>query len=139
MDRELQRDYGVPLEWYDVLIKLWLAPGKRLRMSDLAEQALLSRSWLTRRVMQLEEGGLVLRYPAGPEDGRGVVAAMTDEGQRVFAELERSHARSIADHFSQFVTDEEAVIVARCLGRIAEAGRAALTEPIDSTASAPFP
>ena len=122
MDIELQRDCDVPIEWYDVLIKLWLAPGRRLRMSELAEQVLLSRSWLTRRVMQLEKAGLVTRCPAG-EDRRGVLATMTNEGERVFANLEKSHSRSIEEHFSRFVDDEEAAIIRECFGRIARHGR----------------
>ena len=61
MESDLRRDCGVPLVWYDVMIKIWVAPGRRIRMAELAEQALLSRSWLTRRVVQLEQAGLVTR------------------------------------------------------------------------------
>jgi DNA-binding MarR family transcriptional regulator len=124
-EAELRRDCGVPLAWYDVLIKVWLAPGHRLRMADLADQVLLSRSWLTRRVDQLEEAGLVRREHVG-EDGRGVLAVMTEQGLETFAAMERSHTRSIEEHFSSLLTrDEAAVLVAAC-GRIAIAGRASL-------------
>ena len=133
MDTELLRDCGVPLEWYDVLIKLWIAPGRALRMSELANQVLLSRSWLTRRVMQLEKAGLVTRCPAGPEDRRGVLATMTPEGQRVFANLEKSHARSIENHFSKFVSEQEAAVIRECFARIARQGR----ESIHSQPSGP--
>ncbi len=121
-DREMQRDCGVPMVWYDVLIKLWLAPGKSLRMSELADQALLSRSWLTRRVIQLEDAGLVSRTSADG-DGRGVAATMTDKGKRVFLELEKSHARSIERHFSQHLNAEEAAVISSAFDRIARAGR----------------
>ena len=129
LDDELQRDCGIPLDWYDVLIKLWIAPDKSLRMSELAEQVLLSRSWLTRRVMQLEGAGLVKRHSADSSDRRAVVATMTAEGQRVFAALERSHSRSIDKHFSAYMTTEEAAVIRRVFQRIGADGRAALLDP----------
>ena len=82
-DNELRRDCGIPMVWYDVLVKLWLAPEQSLRMSELADQALLSRSWLTRRVIQLEQAGLVERTSADG-DRRGVRATMTEKGKQVF-------------------------------------------------------
>src|SRR3954447_1377314 len=85
MDAELRSDCGVPLAWYDVLIEISKAPGQAMRMSELADQVLLSRSWLTRRVAQLERAGLVERRAAA-KDGRGVVAAMTPSGREKFAE-----------------------------------------------------
>jgi DNA-binding MarR family transcriptional regulator len=72
-DDELQRECGTSLQVYDVLIRIWLAPEHTLRMSELAESALLSRSWITRRVDRLEQSGLVERLPAGDDD----LAALT--------------------------------------------------------------
>lgn len=122
MDQDLRRDCDVPLMWYDVLIKVWLAPGHTVRMRDLAQQVLLSRSWLTRRVVQLEDAGLLQRRPAD-DDGRGVVATLTPRGAEVFVGLERSHAASVRTHFSDLITDEEADVIARAYRRIAEHGR----------------
>ena len=79
MDAELQADCGVPLAWYDVLIEISNAPGHAIRMNELADKVLLSRSWLTRRVAQLEREGLVERRAASG-DGRGIIAAMTPKG-----------------------------------------------------------
>lgn len=132
MDRDLRRDCDVPLAWYDVLIKIWLAPNHRIRMAELAEQVLLSRSWLTRRVLQLENAGLVTRTGVG-DDGRGVLAAMTEHGQRVFAAMERSHAASIENHFSSHLTVEEAKVIATAFARISSAGRNALNDPRGGT------
>lgn len=117
MEHDLRRDCGVPLVWFDVMIKIWLAPEHRIRMAELAEQVLLSRSWLTRRVAQLEKAGLVRRTEAG-EDGRGVVAELTPAGLTTFAEMERSHARSIAKHFSAHISDDEARIMSAAFARI---------------------
>jgi DNA-binding MarR family transcriptional regulator len=126
-DAELRRDCDVPVVWYDVMIKIWLAPDHAIRMSDLAEQVLLSRSWLTRRVAQLEKAGLVTRTNAG-DDGRGVLAVMTERGRERFAEMERSHARSISTHFSRLLTAAEATVIEEACARIAASGRTALAE-----------
>jgi DNA-binding MarR family transcriptional regulator len=125
MERDLRRDCGVPLAWYDVLIKVWLAPGHRIRMAELAEQVLLSRSWLTRRVVQLEDAGLVTRTGAD-DDGRGVFAEMTPKGLETFGGMERSHATSIDTHFSAHLSQDEARVVSTVFGRIAAAGDTAL-------------
>jgi DNA-binding MarR family transcriptional regulator len=122
MDADLRRDCGVPLALYDVLIKLWHAADHRLRMADLADQVLLSRSWLTRRVVQLEAAGLVTRVGSG-DDGRGVLAAMTPDGIERFRQLERSHAESIRRRFSAHMSAEEATVVAEVFARIAAEAR----------------
>ena len=129
LDRELQASSdGVPLDWYDVLIKLWLAPGGELRMSELAEQVVLSRSWITRRIIQLEEAGLVTRRPANGEDRRGVLAVLTHHGRDVFKRLDDSHGDSIRRHFSDLITAEEADTVRTVLDRITLAGKTALAQ-----------
>ena len=123
MEADMRRDCGVPLVWYDVMIKIWVRPDHRIRMAELAEQALLSRSWLTRRVAQLEEAGLVARTGAG-DDGRGVFAELTPVGLETFSRMEESHARSINTHFSAHVSQEEARVMAAAFARISAASEA---------------
>ena len=94
-------------------------------MSDLADQVLLSRSWLTRRVIQLEAAGLVQRRPSG-QDRRGVIAALTPAGKRAFRAWDRSHARSIAQHFSDRLTVRDAAALERCGTALAAHARAEL-------------
>ncbi len=125
LDQDLQRDCGVPLVWYDVLVKIWRAPDHAIRMSELADQVLLSRSWLTRRVAQLEQAGLLVRR-SDDSDGRGILAMITEHGTVAFQAMEASHSRSIAAHFSAHLSGEEAHIIAIALGRIASEGRASL-------------
>jgi DNA-binding MarR family transcriptional regulator len=134
-DDELLRECGTPLQVYDVLIRIWLAPRHTLRMSELAESAVLSRSWITRRVDRLERSGLVERFSAG-DDGRGVCVRLTPEGERTFARLEASHAGSIERHFSAHITEEEALVIARVLDRVAAAAQQSLA---DSAGEAPAP
>ncbi len=126
MESDLQRDCGVPLVWYDIMIKIWVAPGRHIRMAELAQQALLSRSWLTRRVAQLEQAGLVTRAGAD-DDGRGVSVEMTATGLETFARMERSHAKSIAKHFSAHVSHDEARVMAEAFARITAAGSSPAT------------
>lgn len=122
LDDELMAECSVPLVWFDVLIKLWVAPNRSLLMSELADQVLLSRSWITRRVSQLERAGLVQRIGADG-DGRKVVATFTSEGVEVFRRLERSHASSIRRHFSDLISEDEAAVVQAVLTRVADHGR----------------
>lgn len=121
LDAELQADCGVPLAWYDVLVEISNAPGHAIRMNELADKVLLSRSWLTRRVVQLEREGLVERRAASG-DGRGIIAAMTPKGLAAFAAMEHSHSRSIRRHFSVHLDDDEAAVIAAAFGRIADRG-----------------
>src|SRR3954467_15207865 len=75
---DLERETGLALADFDVLAQLSVADGK-LRMTELAARALISRSGMTRRVARLVDEGLVRRRTAGA-DGRGVVVALTDAG-----------------------------------------------------------
>jgi DNA-binding MarR family transcriptional regulator len=124
-DDELQRECGTPLPVYDILIRIWLAPHQTLRMSELAESAVLSRSWITRRVERLERSGLVERF-SSDDDGRGVCVRLTPAGREAFARLEASHARSIERHFSAYITEDEALVIARVLNRVTAAAHRTL-------------
>jgi DNA-binding MarR family transcriptional regulator len=132
LDEELQQECGTPLQVYDVLIRIWLAPQHTLRMSELADSALLSRSWITRRVERLERSGLVERLSAD-EDGRGVRVRLTPAGRETFDLLNASHARSIERHFSSYITEDEAVVITRVLNRVTAAARESLATAGDMT------
>jgi DNA-binding MarR family transcriptional regulator len=106
-----------PLGWYDVLLELSAAPGCRLRMHELARAVVLSRSGLTRLVDRLEKVDLLRREP-DPEDGRGSFAVLTDEGAGMRERMWPVYAKGIAEHFGAHVTDEEAEVLSRVLGRV---------------------
>ena len=115
---------GLPsLGWYDVLLELSAAPGCQLRMHELASAVVLSRSGLTRLVDRLEKAGLLRREP-DPADGRGSFAVLTDEGARMREKMWPVYARGIAEHFGAHVSDEEAEVLSRALGRVRAASRA---------------
>jgi len=79
LDRELQATHGLTLPDYEILVFLSEAPGRRLQMTELAAEALLSQSRLTYRIDRLVREGLVERVPC-PEDGRRVYATLTSAG-----------------------------------------------------------
>jgi DNA-binding MarR family transcriptional regulator len=79
---------------YDVLVQLAEAPGNRLRMSDLAEAVLLSRSGLTRLVDRLQKDGLVQRQP-DPDDARGMYTVLTAKGRDTLRDASRVHLAGV--------------------------------------------
>lgn len=117
--RELREGTELPLTWYDVLVQLSEAPERRLRMQELADRVLLSKSGLTRLIDRMQQDGYVTRYPC-EDDRRGTFAQMTDEGYATIRRAAPTHMEGIVDHFADLVTDEEADVLADVLGRIVE-------------------
>ena len=94
LDRELQESHGLSLGDYDVMVHLSEAGGRSLRMSELAERLLLSRSGLTRRVDGLVRAGWVERK-ACPDDGRGSMAVLSEAGSELLREAAPTHVRGV--------------------------------------------
>ena len=120
IDHDLVAAKLPPLSTYDVLIELYEAPEHRLRMHELAERVVLSRSGLTRLVDRLEAEGLLVRDRSGA-DRRGAYAVITEHG---IAALQRTwpiYARGIAEYFARWLTLEEARILEAGFGRVLEA------------------
>jgi DNA-binding MarR family transcriptional regulator len=120
---DLESGQGFGVGWYDVLVHLAEAPGHRLRMSEMADRLLLSRSWLTRRIDQMETAGLVERR-ASEEDGRGTYAELTSAGRRAFRSASREHMKSVERYFLSHLTPSEAETLERILARITAEVRA---------------
>jgi len=98
LDAELVRAHGLPLSSYEVLLFLADAPDGRLRMSELAEGVLLSRSGLTRLVDRMERDGL-LRRERCEDDARGYYAIITDAGRELFQRARATHLDGVRDLF----------------------------------------
>jgi DNA-binding MarR family transcriptional regulator len=94
LDHELQQSHGLTLGDYDVLVHLSEAEGGSLRMSELAERLLLSRSGLTRRVDGLVRAGWVERK-ACPDDGRGSLAVLTRTGLELLRRAAPTHVAGV--------------------------------------------
>jgi DNA-binding MarR family transcriptional regulator len=98
LDAELVREHGLALTSYEVLISLADADSNRLRMGELAERLLLSRSGLTRLVDRLERQGLVRRERC-EDDGRGYFAVLTGQGTRRLRAARPAHLAGVRRHF----------------------------------------
>lgn len=98
MGAELQREHGLSMADYDVLVRLVEQPGGALRMAELADVVLQPRSSLTRIVGGLEERGLVKRERTD-DDGRGQRAVVTAAGRRTFARAQRTHLDNVRAAF----------------------------------------
>jgi DNA-binding MarR family transcriptional regulator len=94
LEQDLHAQQKIPLVSYDVLVQLAEAPGQRLRMSELAEAVLLSRSGLSRLVDRLQKDGLVLREP-DPYDARGLFTVLTDKGRDTLRDAARVHLAGV--------------------------------------------
>src|SRR3954451_3295648 len=110
LDAELASAHDLPLSSYEVLINLEAAPGRKRRMSDLADSVLLSRSGMTRLVDRLERDGLLERDHC-TADGRGCFAVLTPKGRSVLDTARPTHLDGVRERFlSQFGDDELLVL-----------------------------
>jgi DNA-binding MarR family transcriptional regulator len=122
LERELTERRGISLTWYDALLQLSEAPGQRLRMSELADSIVISRSGFSRAARRMEEAGLIARQPS-PEDGRGAYVVLTEQGRRTFLRAAAVHLRGVAEHFLRHLDEEEAAVMETVLRRIRPARR----------------
>ena len=106
LDAELIAAHGLPLSSYEVLLFLADAPSGRMRMAELADSVLLSRSGLTRLVDRLERSGLIKRVQCH-EDARGYFAQITPAGRELFDRARRTHLAGVRRLFlDRFSRDE---------------------------------
>ena len=119
LEAELQAERGLTLSAYEVLLRLRNAPGRKLRMSELAEGVFLSPSGATRVVDQLERRGFVDRCRAS-EDGRSQIASLTGAGLKELRAAAPIHVRGIREHFTKRLGPEDLDVVASALEQISE-------------------
>jgi DNA-binding MarR family transcriptional regulator len=118
LDDELQAEHHLSLAEYDALLQLAEADGHRLRMNQLADRVLLSRSGVTRLIDRLESDGLVERITC-ETDARGADAVITARGLARMRAAARTHLRGIEAYFLSHVEREELAAIERSLGRVA--------------------
>src|SRR6266550_4878249 len=116
LDTDLERETGLTLADFDVLAQLAAAHGE-LRMTELADRALISRSGMSRRVARLVDEGLVRRDRAG-NDARGVVVALTEAGIARLTKTAPIHARGISELFVAQLNDQELAVLERALNKV---------------------
>ncbi len=121
LDTELERDAGIPLRWYDALVHLEETPDG-LRMNELAERILYSKSGFTRVVDRLEEAGLVQRVRPD-NDRRSILVVLTDEGHAAMEQARRHHRHAIEQHFSCHLSDTDIKALTRALEKLSTHAR----------------
>src|ERR1700716_2348550 len=115
LETDLERKTGLALADYDVLAQLAIAGGS-LRMAELADRALISRSGMTRRVTRLVQEGLVRREHSDA-DGRGVVIQLTNSGLDRLSVAAPIHVRGVSDLFLTKLDDQELAVVESALAK----------------------
>lgn len=121
LERELQADQDLALTDYDVLVQLAAVPDRRLRMSELADRLLLSRSGVTRLVDRLVADGLVERVSC-EDDRRGQWAALTDAGRGRLRRAAPTHLRGVATHFLDRLSADDLASLERMLAGVVDEG-----------------
>jgi len=121
LDEELEREHGLPLGSYEVLLLLSETPDNSLRMGALADGLLLSRSGLTRLVDRLAARGLVERDSC-PDDRRGTFARLTPAGRELFEQARPTHLRGVREHFLSHLDDDDLANLTRAWEKVSRAG-----------------
>lgn len=117
LERELQESHQLSIAEYDVLLHVYSAPNRRLRLGELACAVLFSTGGLSRLLDRMERAGLVTRERA-PGDRRGVYAVLTEEGASRLRAARETHLAGIQRHFSALLREDEIEPVGRFFHRL---------------------
>jgi DNA-binding MarR family transcriptional regulator len=120
--RELESETRLPITWFEILIRLGRTPGQRLRMTELASQAALSTSGLTRLINRLEEVDLI-RREACSSDRRGAFAVLTDTGLKALEAALPSHLDSLGRHLEEPLGTDQLQALTAMLETLRDAAR----------------
>lgn len=120
LERELQQAVDITMDDYALMVLLSEADGRAMRMSALADEAIVPRPQVTYRVSRLEKRGLVERRPCDA-DARGTEAHLTDEGFALLERAARRHVTNVRELFLDHLTDDEFATLGEAMGRVHEA------------------
>lgn len=118
LDDDLRRQANLSLTEYEILVRLSERDGQ-MRMAQLADALAHSRSRVTHTVRRMEDAGLVARSTS-PEDGRGVIASLTDKGQQFLENLAPIHVNGVRDHLVDLASDEDFAALGRVMNAVAD-------------------
>ena len=114
LNRDLQEHHGLTLADYEILVRLSETTDRRMRMSDLADVTLSSRSRLSHQIDRMEKAGLVERQVC-VDDRRGAFAALTDNGWAALVAAAPAHVASVRAHLvDQLTADDFAALGSAC-------------------------
>jgi len=115
----LERNAGIPLVWYEVLLILAKSPGGKLRLREIERMMFHSQSGLTRLIDRIQVAGHLVKEKA-TEDGRGIYARLTPEGMHIFRRAASTYVDGIHKNFLHHMDEEERAVVARVFERVRE-------------------
>src|SRR6266496_3435833 len=121
LDTELERETGIPLRWYDVVVRLEESPAG-IPMNALADRILYSKSGFTRVVDRMEEAGLVRRVRP-QHDRRSILVVLTDKGRTTMEQARRHHRHAIEQHFSRHLADTDIKALTRAFEKVSTHAR----------------
>jgi DNA-binding MarR family transcriptional regulator len=110
LDAQMRAEHGLSVSAYEVLMFLADAPDHRLRMAEIADRVLLTRSGCTRLIDRLAALGYVARC-AAESDGRGAFATLTDEGLETFRAAQRTHREGVRAYFLDHLTTTDTIVL----------------------------
>ncbi|MGW0518215.1 MarR family winged helix-turn-helix transcriptional regulator [Crossiella sp. NPDC003009] len=119
LEHQLQTDGGLSHAQYDVLSTLSVAPEQRMRMTELAGRTVVSKSGLTYQVSRLERAGLVRRESCATDE-RGVVAVLTEAGQRLLDKIAPGHVDTVRDYLIDLMTAEQRAVLEQVMSAVRE-------------------
>ncbi len=119
LDDELRRACDLSIVEYEILVRLSETEGRQMRMAQLADALAHSRSRVTHTVARMEHAGLVERR-SSPEDGRGVIAMMTDEGLGLLERMAPVHVEGVRAHLVDLVSREDFAAVGRVMNAVSD-------------------
>ena len=126
LDADLQA-HDLSMPDYEILAQLSDAPDRRMRMSELADIAMLSRSRLSHRMKVMEKAGWVKREPC-PIDKRGYFAVMTPKGWKAIVAAAPDHVESVRNRFVDLLSKQDQIAIATIFEKVEEGLR---TNPLD--------
>lgn len=119
LTRELQAQHGLTMADYEILVRLSEVEGRRMRMSELAEVTLSSRSRLSHQIDRMEKAGLVERQLCA-DDRRGAFAALTEQGWTTLVATAPDHVTSVRDHLVDVLTPAEFAALGSACQKVAD-------------------
>lgn len=119
LDDDLRREFNISLTEYEILVRLSERPGRSMRMAQLADALAHSRSRVTHTVDRMQRAGYVVRGTT-PEDGRGIVATMTDLGYELLVEAAPRHVEGVRAYLVDRVDGADFAALGRAMDAVTD-------------------
>lgn len=120
LDRDLRANHGLSMPEYEILVRLSEAPGRAVRMAELAAAVAHSRSRITHTIARLEKAGMVVRGQCS-DDGRGVSAVLTDHGFSILEAAAHTHVNGVHSYLIENANAEDFEALGRAMQNVVEA------------------